>query len=90
MVTLQSMVTVIDFLALIGQGAVFVMLATIDCRVTINVKDTIVLCNRPRCQFYLGGFFFFTSFKKRFKKSETKTKVMNPILFYNCNPSVTN
>ena len=40
------MVTIIDFLTLIGYGAVLLWyIVTIDCRDTINCKVTIVLCN---------------------------------------------
>ena len=43
MISMQSIVTIIDFLTSIGYGA---MVVTIDCRDTINFKVTIVLCNR--------------------------------------------
>ena len=47
------MVTIIDFLTLIGYGAVLLsMVLTIDCRDTINCKVTIVLCNGALISLY--------------------------------------
>ena len=45
MISLQTMVTIIDCLTLIGYGAGVAMVVTIVCRDTINCKVTIVVCN---------------------------------------------
>ena len=88
MVSLQTTVNAIDFLILIGYGAVRVaMVVTIVCRDTINCKDTIVLiCNGAKV--FSSCDDDYTARESIFGMSQYSAPMNNVVLFQECNTNV--